>query len=62
MDLGDLRITVLATEGRWPSRLRFDFDRPLEDPSMVFLSGRSGALRRLELPPPGEERSIAWGG
>lgn len=53
VDLAGLRVTVLEADARGPSRVRFDFDRPLEDPSLQFLAFRDGTLRKVTLPPVG---------
>ena len=37
-----------------PTRVRFTFDRDLDDPSLVFLAVRTGTLQRVERPAVGE--------
>jgi hypothetical protein len=51
--LEGMRVTVLAADAQGPTRLGFEFDVPLEDPSLVFLHWREGGLRRLMPPPEG---------
>jgi hypothetical protein len=43
--------TVLDDRAGVPTRVSFQFTRPLDDPSLVFLVFRDGGLRRLALPP-----------
>ena len=50
--------TVLEDRGGRPTRVAFQFDRPLEDPSLVFLTLRDRGLRRLALPPIGGELTL----
>ncbi|HYO53054.1 hypothetical protein [Archangium sp.] len=49
--LEGMRVTVLAADAQGPTRLGFEFDTPLEDPSLVFLHWREGTLRRFTPPP-----------
>ncbi|AKJ06827.1 hypothetical protein ATI61_105206 [Archangium gephyra] len=51
--LEGMQVTVLAADAQGPTRLGFEFDVPLEDPSLVFLHWREGTLRRLTPPPEG---------
>ncbi|MCB9741451.1 MAG: hypothetical protein H6740_02480 [Alphaproteobacteria bacterium] len=48
----DVEVLDVGEEG--PKRLRVRFDRPLEDPSLLFLGWEAGGLRRLTMPPVGE--------
>lgn len=41
-----------------PTKIRFEFDKPLDDPSLVFLSWQDGRFRRQELPPLGESKVL----
>ena len=50
---GGLLVTVLQTRNGGASRLLFAFDRPLEDPSLVFLISSPRGLVRFALPPVG---------
>jgi hypothetical protein len=50
VDLEGMRVTVRATNAEGPTRLGFTFDTPLEDPSLVLLHWRDGALRRFTPP------------
>jgi hypothetical protein len=53
--LDGLQIEVLAaTPGGAPAEVRFDFDVPLEDPSLYFVTWRNGAYEPFSLPAPGE--------
>jgi len=47
--------TVLDDRAGRPTRVSFQFTRPLDDPSLIFLAFRDGGLRRLALPPIGGE-------
>ncbi|MFY0529135.1 hypothetical protein ACN28I_40220 [Archangium gephyra] len=57
--LEGMQVTVLAADAQGPTRLGFEFDVPLEDPSLVFLHWREGALRRLMPPPEGARLDLA---
>ncbi|WNG34313.1 hypothetical protein F0U61_12245 [Archangium violaceum] len=59
VSLEGMRVTVLAADAQGPTRLGFDFDTPLEDPSLVFLHWREGALRRLVPPPEGSRLELS---
>ncbi|MFL5352771.1 hypothetical protein [Archangium sp.] len=52
--LEELTVTVLAADEQGATRLGFTFDRPLEDPSFVFLRWKDDALRPFTPPPVGE--------
>jgi hypothetical protein len=62
--LEGMRVKVLAADAQGPTRLGFEFDVPLEDPSLVFLHWREGGLRRLTPPPEGArlDLSVVAGG
>jgi hypothetical protein len=51
--------TVLDDRAGVPTRVSFQFTRPLDDPSLVLLVFRDGGLRRLALPPVGGEMTLA---
>jgi hypothetical protein len=51
----DMRVTVLEADEKGPTRLGFELDVPMEDPSFVFLHWRDGGLRRFALPPVGTQ-------
>jgi hypothetical protein len=51
--LEGMTVTVLAADAQGPTRLGFEFDVPLEDPSLVFLHWREKTLRRFTPPPEG---------
>jgi hypothetical protein len=59
--LEGMRVTVLAADARGPTRLGFDFGTPLEDPSLVFLHTRAGALTRFTPPPVGTRLDLSPG-
>ncbi len=50
--------TVLDDRAGAPTRVSFQFTRPLEDPSLVFLAFRNGTLRRFKMPPVGGETAF----
>ncbi|MCY1073037.1 hypothetical protein [Archangium lansingense] len=56
--LKGLTVTVLETNDKGPTRLGFTFDRPLEDPSFVFLRWKDDALRPFTPPPVGERVAL----
>jgi len=45
-----LKAEALEVVDGGPTRLRFTFDRALDDPDLVLLTWRDGALRKVELP------------
>jgi hypothetical protein len=47
--------TVRDDRAGRPTRVEFHFDRPLEDPSLVFLVLRAGRMQRLQMPAIGSE-------
>jgi hypothetical protein len=53
--LDGMRATVLAADGRGPSRVAFQFDRPLDDPTLWFLTWRDDHLEHIVPPPVGHE-------
>jgi hypothetical protein len=55
---GFMRVTILELfEGR-PRRIRFEFDRPLEDPSLLFMVPARDGYHRFELPAVGDARVV----
>jgi hypothetical protein len=54
MSLKGLTIKLLALSDRRPYRARFIFEKPLEDPSYLFLHSTEEGLRRFELPEVGK--------
>ncbi len=50
--------TVLDDRDGRPTRVAFRFDRPLDDTSLVFLIPTPGRMRRLAMPPIGQEIAI----
>ncbi|WP_375769602.1 hypothetical protein NR798_01590 [Archangium gephyra] len=56
--LQGMTVTVLEDNGKGPTRLGFTFDRPLEDPSFVFLRWKDDALRPFTPPPVGERVAL----
>ncbi len=57
--LEGMQVTVLAADAQGPTRLGFEFDTPLEDPSLVFLHTRAGELTRFTPPPVGTRIDLA---
>ena len=43
-------VEVLADDGTWPTRARFTYDRPLDDPTLVFLAWDEGAFQVVVWP------------
>lgn len=62
MDSGDMRATVLETAARGPTRVRFRFDRPLDDPSFLLLAWQDGRLRAVSPPSVGTALRLPWNG
>lgn len=54
--LGFMEAEVMEADARGVYRVRFTFDRPLEDPQYVFLAWQDGVLRPFEMPQVGESR------
>ncbi len=52
--LRGMEVTVLAADERGSSRVRIQFDRSLDEPSLVLLAWSNGRLRRIAPPPLGE--------
>lgn len=50
--------TVLDGRAGRPTRVSFQFRRPLDDPSLIFLAFQDHRLRRLALPPVGGELAL----
>jgi hypothetical protein len=55
LPLAYMTATILADRGGLPTRVQLRFDRPVDDPSLVFLALSRGRLRRLQLPAVGQE-------
>jgi hypothetical protein len=55
IELDGLRARVVAIGKTGPTRMAFRFDRPLDDPRLVFLAWREGRLRRVVLPAVGQQ-------
>ena len=53
-----MRVTVLEADGAGPTRVGYAFDAPLEDPSLLLLHWKDGALRRFTPPGVGEKVSL----
>jgi hypothetical protein len=58
IDAGRWRITILGTFEDKPQYLRVEFDRPLEDPSLVFMALAPEGYRRVGMPRIGEKLVI----
>ena len=57
--LTGMTVEVMALAGGWqPSRARFTFPVPLEDPSLLILYWKHGAFRLYPLPATGQSASI----
>ncbi len=61
IDLPGMQASVLAAGQLGPKRVRFRFDRPLDDPSITLLAWRDGRLRRVPPPPVGEAIEVRPG-
>jgi hypothetical protein len=59
VELEGMTVTVLEADAEGPKRLGFDFDVPLEDPSLVLLAWKDGLLRRTTPPPVGERVALS---
>lgn len=53
--LEGMRATVTAREAAGPTRVRFDFDRPLDAPGLLFLTWRGDRLEPVEVPEVGAD-------
>ena len=53
VELSGLKVEIVETVDGAPVRVRFTFARPLDDPDLVLLTWRGGALRRIDPPPAG---------
>jgi len=53
VSLDHFTVDVLADDGTWPTAARFTFDRPLDDPSLVFLAWRGGGFVQHDWGGPG---------
>jgi hypothetical protein len=60
VDLEDIRVEVLATDEVGPTRVRFHFDRALDDPDLAFLAWQDGSLARFRPPPVGDSVTLRW--
>jgi hypothetical protein len=58
--LPGLVVTVLETYADNPVRMRFEFDRSLDDPSMWFIAATDHGLRRIPLPAIGESTLVPF--
>jgi hypothetical protein len=61
VSLKGMEVTVLEADAGGPKRVGFVFDTPLEDPSLVLLHWRDGALRRFTPPAEGLQVSLSAG-
>jgi len=53
-------VTVLEVGKTGPSRIEFEFDRPLKDQSLSFVAWKGSHVRKVELPPVGESAVFPW--
>ncbi|MGK3961845.1 hypothetical protein WMF01_14845 [Sorangium sp. So ce1667] len=60
IDVSGMTATVLSLtpDGSRPQRVEFRFDRPLEDPELVWVTWRDTGFERFDLPPVGGERVL----
>ena len=58
--LPGLEVSVLEVMYDNPARVRFEFDRSLDDPSLWFLVSSSEGLRRRQLPAVGEQLQLPY--
>jgi hypothetical protein len=58
VDVGRWHLTVLGVLEGKPQYLRIDFDRRLEDPSLIFMALTPDGYRRVGLPEIGEKMVI----
>jgi hypothetical protein len=56
--VGFMRVTILELLEGKPRRVRFEFDRPLEDPSLLFMVPARAGYDRFEMPVVGEARVV----
>jgi len=54
IDVAGMHATVTAVGRNGPNRVRFRFDRPLDDPGFVFLIWKDGRLQSVAPPAIGE--------
>jgi hypothetical protein len=48
-----LEVEILADDDGHPTQVRFHFDRPLDDPSLIFVTATRRGLNRWQVPPVG---------
>jgi hypothetical protein len=53
-DVSGMQVEVLELAEGQPVRMRYRFDAPLEDPSLVFVQSAPTGLRHVTLPEPGQ--------
>jgi hypothetical protein len=53
-----LRVEILAEQDGHPTRVRFQFDRSLDDPSFVFVVATKQGLRRWKVPARGQRNVV----
>ncbi|HSP98085.1 MAG TPA: hypothetical protein VL049_12720 [Candidatus Dormibacteraeota bacterium] len=58
IELDGLRVTVLARGDEGPTRVRFQFDRSLDDADLVLLAWRDDRLRRVTPPLVGDSATL----
>ena len=59
VELAGLRVEVLAVQYGQPVRMRYRFDVPLEDPSLLFVRSTPTGLQPFELPSTGQSMLVA---
>jgi hypothetical protein len=58
VDVGLFRATVVELVDGLPKRVTFEFDRPLEDPTLLFMIPAPDGFERFELPPIGASKRV----
>jgi hypothetical protein len=59
IQLAGMRVEVLEASGGEPARMRFVFERSLDDPAYVFLNATPTGLKRIAIPPVGGRLRLA---
>ena len=60
VDLGDMQADILEVDEVGPTRVKFRFDRSLDDHSLQFFAWQNQRMERFSMPPVGGQRLIAW--
>jgi hypothetical protein len=62
IDVGGMRVKILATLHGRPKAIRATFDVPLEDPSLLFVRPTGSGIRPFEIPELGRSMVIPFPG